>query len=344
MDPLISIIILNYNAGNFLLNCVDSVFKSKYTNYEVIVVDNVSKDNSQKICKEKFPKIILIENESNLGYCEGNNIGLKHAQGEFVVILNPDTIVESDWLNHFLDAHNIVGDGLYQPKILSLESPKTLLSTGNMQHIFGFGFPRDRGLTDNNQHNEIEKVGYASGTCLFTSMKVLKKIGFLDDFLFLYHDDLELGWRAAHLGINSYYVPKSRIFHAESYALKWSAEKFYWLERNRKYCIKTHYSKKTYRKILPYLLLVDFFVWVFYFSKGFPNSKIRAEREICRNKKRIKEKYEELEDKKIKSDLELINFFPNDILIPGNLYGGKSNKFINKIIVKLSQKAKNALK
>ena len=71
-NPLVSIIILNYNAGELLLNCVDSVFKSTYTNFEVLVVDNLSTDNSHIRCKEKFEKIQLIENKENLGYCEGN--------------------------------------------------------------------------------------------------------------------------------------------------------------------------------------------------------------------------------------------------------------------------------
>ena len=87
-EPLISIIILNYNAGSLLLECVDSVFKSNYNNFEVIIVDNVSKDNSHKICKEKFQDIVLIENEKNLGYCGGNNVGIERSNGEFLVILS----------------------------------------------------------------------------------------------------------------------------------------------------------------------------------------------------------------------------------------------------------------
>ena len=75
-QPLISIIILNYNSGELLLDCVESVFSSNYQNFEVIVVDNASTDNSHKICKKNFKKIKLIENVENLGYCEGNNIGI----------------------------------------------------------------------------------------------------------------------------------------------------------------------------------------------------------------------------------------------------------------------------
>ena len=267
-QPLISVIVLNYNAGELLLNCIDSIKKSVYKNLEIIVVDNISADKSQEICKEKYPDIKLIQNKKNFGYCEGNNIGIREAKGDFVVILNPDTIVESNWLNELITAHKEFGDGLYQPKILSLNEDNIIQSTGNMIHVFGFGFARDKGKKNITKEEHIEKIGYASGTCLFTSKTVFDKVGLLDDFLFLYHDDLDLGWRAAQLGINSYYVPKSKIFHVESYSLKWSAKKFYWLERNRKYCLLTHYSKSTYEKMNFSLILVDLFVWAFSWRKN----------------------------------------------------------------------------
>ena len=339
-NPLISIIILNYNAGDLIFNCINSVFQTKYENYEVILVDNISTDGSHKKCKENFDKIQLIENSKNFGYCEGNNIGIRKAKGEFIVILNPDTIVEPNWLDEFLIAYSKFGEGLYQPKILSLYEENILQSTGNMIHLFGFGFAKDKGIKDNNQFNKIEKIGYASGTCLFTSSKVFEKIGLLDPFLFLYHDDLDLGWRGAQLGINSYFVPNVKIFHAESYILKWSAKKFYWLERNRKYCLLTHFSKETYKKMRIKLLVVDFLVWIFYISKGFLLAKIKAELDIKKNKKYIEKKYLELEDKKIISDKELIKKFPNKIFVPENVANGSMNKFFNLILEKLSIKAK----
>ena len=341
--PLISIIILNYNAGDLLLNCINSVFETKYKKFEVILVDNVSTDGSHKKCKVKFDKIQLIENSKNFGYCEGNNIGIRKAKGKFIVILNPDTIVESNWLDEFLIAYSKFGDALYQPKILSLYEKKILQSTGNMIHLFGFGFARDKGVSDEDQFKEIEKIGYASGTCLFTSSKVLEKIGLLDPFLFLYHDDLDLGWRASQLGINSYFVPNVRIFHAESYILKWSSKKFYWLERNRKYCLLTHYSKNTYKKMRLNLLLVDFFVWIFYISKEFLVEKIKAELDIIKNKKHIEEKYLELENKKIISDDKLIKEFPDKIFVPINVAKGSINNSFNSILEKLSTKVKKKI-
>ena len=342
-NPLVSVIVLNYNAGELLLNCIESIKKSAYKNLEIIVVDNISTDKSQETCKEKYPDIRLIQNNENFGYCEGNNIGIREAKGDYIIILNPDTIVESNWIEELISAYNKFGEGLYQPKHLSLNEKTVYMSAGNMLNIFGFGYAREKGNKDENQFNKIEEIGYASGTCLFTSSAVLKKVGLFDPFIFLYHDDLDLGWRASQLGIKSYYVPTSLIYHAESYSLKWNAEKFYWLERNRKYCILTHYSKQTYSKIFPKLLVVDFFVWMFYLTKGFLGSKIRAELDIIKNRKAIKIKYEELESKKIVSDKELITKFSDSLHVPSNVTGKNTNSAFNSVIQRLSKSAKKSL-
>ena len=342
-NTLVSVIVLNYNAGKLLLNCIESIKKSTYKNLEIIVVDNISTDKSQETCKEKYPDIKLIQNNENFGYCEGNNIGIREAKGDYIIILNPDTIVESNWIEELISAYNKFGEGLYQPKHLSLNEKTVYMSAGNMLNIFGFGYAREKGNKDENQFNKIEEIGYASGTCLFTSSAVLKKVGLFDPFIFLYHDDLDLGWRASQLGIKSYYVPTSLIYHAESYSLKWNAEKFYWLERNRKYCILTHYSKQTYSKIFPTLLAVDFFVWIFYLTKGFLGSKIRAELDIVKNRKAIKTKYEELESKKIVSDKELVIKFSDSLHIPSNVTGKNTNSIFNSVIRRLSKSAKKSL-
>ena len=342
-SPLISIIILNYNAGKLLLNCVESVFKTNYDNFEVILVDNISSDNSQKTCKEKFEKIILIENEKNFGYCEGNNIGIRNANGEFIVILNPDTIVEKDWLNHLMNAYNKNGDSLYQPKILSLYEKNILQSTGNMIQLFGFGYAKDKGVLDKQKIEKITEIGYASGTCLFTSKIMLDKIGLLDPFIFLYHDDLELGLRAAQLGFKSYYVPESTIYHAESYSLKWSSKKFFWLERNRKYCLLTHLSKSTYHKMRFSLFLVDIMVWLFYIAKGFLFAKIRAEMDIKKNKKHILKRYNEIEKNKIIPDIEILKTFTDEIFLPKNVSNKIMNKFFNLILSALSKNVKKKI-
>ena len=344
MKPLISIIILNYNAGNLLIDCVSSIEKSAYTNFEIILVDNVSKDNSHKKCKEKFPTIKLIENNKNLGYCEGNNVGLRMARGEYVVILNPDTIVDNNWLDELLKAYENNGEGLYQPKFLATSDNSMLLSTGQMIQLFGFGYSRSKGNKDENLFEQIEQIDYASGTCLFTSKEILKKIGLFDPFLFAFHDDLELCWRAALNRIKSFYVPKSIVYHPiEGTSFKWSPLKFKLMERNRKYCLLTLYDRSTFFKMLPALIIVDITVFFFYLSKGLIKMKILADLEILKNLKIINKKYSENQKIKNVSDKEIIELFKNEVIVPQWIINNKINSLFNNFLNTISKITKNFL-
>ena len=337
-DPLISIVILNYNAGNLLIDCVDSIQKSNYKKFEIIVVDNISKDKSHRKCKEKFPNIKLIENSENLGYCEGNNVGLRIANGEFVVILNPDTIVDPSWLSELLFAYKKNGDGIYQPKFLASTDHTMLLSTGNMIQIFGFGYSRAKGDIDKKQYENFEKINFASGTCIFTSKKIIEEIGLFESFLFAFHDDFELCWRGALIGINSFYVPTAIVYHPiEGYSFKWSPLKFKLLERNRKYCLLTLYSRSTFYKMIPGLLLVDIAVLFFYLSKGLGKMKIEADIEILRNLGKINEKYKKNQEKRKIADSDLIKQFKNEVIVPQWVINDKTNVFFNQFLVLISK-------
>ncbi len=330
--PKVSIVILNYNAGNLLDKCISSVIQSNYENIEIILVDNASEDQSQIKCKEKFPQIRLFENGKNFGYCKGNNLGLEKVTGEFIIILNPDTEVESNWITEFLKVHNKHGEGLYQPKLLAASDKTKINSGGNMMNIFGFGYSTGKGKIDSKEYDNFKLINYASGACLFISKKTLDKIGFFDPYLFAYHDDLELGWRAAQLGINSFYAPNVIVYHAESFSFKWSPKKFFLLERNRWYCILTHYSKSTFYKILPGLIIVEIIIILYFLSKGMIKEKIKASYDILKNQKIIKKKYEEMENKKVVSDKEIIKKFSGTLEIPSEVSSSISSSLFNKII------------
>ena len=315
--PLVSIIILNYNAGKLLEDCIDSILQSNYKNYEIIVVDNDSKDKSHVLCKEKFPSINLIENKKNLGYCEGNNVGIKSSKGEFVIVLNPDTIVDPNWIDELLLGYQKFGDGIYQPKFLTINNESIIQSTGNMIQLFGFGYSRSKGDQDKNQFNKIEIIDYASGTCLLTSKKILTQLDLFDSFLFAYHDDLDLCWRARMQGIHSYYVPTSIVFHpSEGFSFKWSNFKFFLLERNRLYCLFTHYSRSTILKFLPSLILIDIAVSFFYFKNGLLTEKIKASLNILKNFRKINSRYSEIQKKRMIDDKKIIIDFKNEVILP----------------------------
>ena len=339
--PLVSIIILNYNAGNLLLDCVDSIQKTNYENYEIIVVDNDSNDGSHIECSKKFPEISLIENKENLGYCEGNNVGIRKAKGDYVIILNPDTLVDPNWIKELILSYEKHGDGLYQPKFLTTTDHNTLMSTGNMIHLFGFGFSRGKGEFDDGKFNEHEIIGYASGTCLFSKSKIFNKLNLFDPFLFAYHDDLDLCWRGALVDIPSHYVPKAIVYHPpEGFSFKWSNFKFYLLERNRQYCILTHYSRSTFYKLLPSLLLVEMFVFIFYLKKGMLSSKIKANLDIIKNWKHINQKYNEIQKFRTVTDKTLVKSFNDEMYVPKVISAEVYNNIFNNFIKKLSIFAK----
>ena len=339
---LISIIILNYNSGNWLTDCVDSLLKTNYKNYEIIVVDNLSVDNSHKICKEKFEQVILIENSENLGYCEGNNVGINEAKGDFLVILNPDTLVEPNWLDELVKAYTKYGEGIYQPKILATTDHNLILSTGNMIQLFGFGFSRGKGEKNLNQYEFDQQISYASGTCLFTSTKIMKSLSGFDSFLFAYHDDLDLCWRAYLKEIKSYYVHSSVIYHPiEGYSFKWSEFKYFLMERNRQYCILTHYSRTTLFKMLPSLILVDLAVTGFYLKKRLLLVKIKANLNSIKNLKNISKKYREIQNYRKISDKEIIENFVDTIEVPSWVMDKDQNKFFNTFLKKLSSFSRN---
>ena len=165
-----------------------------------------------------------------------------------------------------------------------------------------------------------------------------------DPFIFLYHDDLDLSWRATLQKIDSFYVPTITIFHKSSYNFRWSGKKFFWLERNRKYCILTHYSKETQKKIATQLFLTDLLVWITYFIKGFIWIKIKAELDIMKNKDAINKKYLEIEKTKMISDEEIMQKFSDTIWIPTYITNNFSSKLFNLILKKLSKKARIKMK
>jgi len=314
-EVFVSIIILNYNGGNILLECIQSISETKYCKYEIILIDNNSSDNSHVVCKENFPDIILIKNNKNIGM-GARNIGIKNAKGNFVVFLDSDTKVDPNWLVHFIDSYEQHGDGLYQPKFLKMDQPNFIDSAGNMINVFGLAYARGKGEPNNGQYDKFQIISYAAGACVFSSMNIIKKIGDIDDIFFAYHDDVDYGWRALLLGINSYYEPKVIVYHFGSPTFQWSAQKFFLLERNRWICILTLYSKKTIVKLLPFLFLIEIGMFFFFLRHNMILEKIRTCISLIKMRKEIKKRRKRIESNRSFDDKVVIRSFVDDFWLP----------------------------
>lgn len=336
----VSIIIVNFNGGKILEECITSIFETVNIEFEIILIDNNSSDNSHLKCVEKFPEINLIENKQNIGLA-ARNLGIDEAKGDYIVFLDSDTIVTKNCLEILITSFKQNGDGLYQPKLLDKKNPDLINSAGNLINVLGLGFSRGKGKQDSEEYNKFQQISYTSGACTFTSKEIIKKIGKINEILFSYHDDLDYGWRGRLQKIPSYYEPKAVVFHLGSPTLKWSAKKFFYLERNRWICLFYLYSTKTIIKIFPSLLILEIGMFFYYLSKGFGKEKINAFNSILQLKNQIKNMKKEIQDIRIISDKEIVEDFVDNFEIPSNLED--SSEKINKIIVFLSKIARKMI-
>ncbi|MGI0073226.1 MAG: glycosyltransferase family 2 protein [Nitrosotalea sp.] len=341
-DAFVSIIILNYNGGHHLMECIESLFRSVICKNEIILIDNNSSDNSHIICKEKFPEIILIQNKENIGM-GARNIGLKKAKGNFIVFLDSDTVVENNWLISLMNSYQQNGEGLYQPKLLEKKRPQVISSGGNMINIFGLAYIIGRGEQDVGKYDKFSHISYTSGACTFSSSETIKKIGFVDDIFFAYHDDVDYGWRALLLGIQSYYEPTSIVFHYGSPTLEWSSKKYFLLERNRLICLLTLYSRKTFLKILPFLIVVEIGVFFFFSTKGLAITKLKSYLALIKMRRSILKKRKEIEKTRKIQDKIVIKNFVDDFRLPLIATPEHSVRVFNSIIPILSKQARKII-
>jgi GT2 family glycosyltransferase len=265
------------------------------------------------------------------------NKGIDEAKGDFIVFLDADTVVEPNWLCVLMDSYKKHGKGLYQGKLLKKSDSSIIESCGDMTNIFGTGFARGRGTQNKQQFEKFQKISFPVGACTFSSTQIFKEIGYVDEsgLFFLMLDDLDYGWRGWMLDIPSYYEPKCIIHHVGSPILQWSSKKFFFMERNRWICLLTLYSNKTLFKILPFLILYDFGIFVFLLRKKMGYVKVKAFFSLLTMLPKIQKRRKLLQNKRKLRDHEIIENFVNDIDIPIALTSN-SSQFFSSIAQKLN--------
>lgn len=225
----VSIIIPHHNGKKLLFDCVDSIYKNITTqDFEVIVVDNMSNDNSADEVKEKFPTINLLKTGSNIGYSGGCNFGAKHAQGEYIIFLNNDTLHTKNWIEelvNFLENNPQVGAA--QPKILNAINREMFDYAGGAGgFIDKYCFPFVRGRLFNtlekdiNQYRNPKKIFWASGAAFIIRKRLLEELDYFDNIYFAYMEEIDLCWRLQSLGWSVWYVPSSLVYHYGKQTIK----------------------------------------------------------------------------------------------------------------------------
>ncbi|MGM0505545.1 MAG: glycosyltransferase, partial [Bacteroidota bacterium] len=231
----LSVIIVNYNVKHFLEQCLLSVYKAlENIPSEVFVVDNNSVDGSCALVKERFPEVKRIENKKNYGFSYANNQAIKQASGEYILLLNPDTVVEEDTFSkciRFMDTNPATGGlsvKMIDGKGRFLPESKRSLPTPAVAFykIFGLSklFPTSKtfaryhlGHLKNDEINEIEIL---PGAFMFLRKKALEKAGLLDETFFMYGEDIDLSYRITKAGFKNFYFPETTIIHYKGESTK----------------------------------------------------------------------------------------------------------------------------
>ena len=223
----LSIIIVSFNTQKLLGDCLDSLKPQLSKSTEVIIVDNNSTDNSVSISKKIISKLKIIKNKDNLGYAKANNQGIKASRGEYLLLLNSDTVLGPNTLNSitkFLDDHSKVG--IASPTLLN-KNKSIQLNGGNLPHllplIYWAWFFDDLPIvgkllpsyhsTNKSDFQKTKAVGWVSGAAMIIRKTTLEDIGLLDEDIFMYGEDTDLCWRAHNSGWQVFTTNQSTATH-----------------------------------------------------------------------------------------------------------------------------------
>lgn len=275
----VSVIVVNYKGMPHVDSCLSSVLNQTYPNFEVIFVDNDSNDGSLEHVKSKFPHLIFVVNDRNLGYAGGINSGLQYASGDYIAPLNIDTEVDENWLApmaNFLDLNPEVG--AVTPKILLYNDRTKGNALGLNIHVSGLGFVRGLNKEDSNFPNIPTKVAGVSGCSFLIRRQLLERIYSVnkDNFNFMYYDDVDLSWLINLMGYEIYCVPQSVIYH--KYELEMPPEKLFLLEYGRLSLLVRYLSWFTFILFLPLFALTELLVIGYSTVRGrkFISAKLRS--------------------------------------------------------------------
>lgn len=223
----LTIIITSWNVCHELVECLHSIDRNPPSfDYQVIVVDNNSSDDTAEVVKQDFPEVELIINDKNLGFAAANNVGLQKSKGEYILFLNPDTILKPDCLDILIDFMDKNGDvGVCGAKLLNLDgtpqkSIRGIPTFGSALHrhtaykyLYIFkGMYKKWAMKEHNYDKQMD-VDQVMGAALMTRKSIIEQVGPMDEQFFMYYEEVDLCLRIKRAGWRIVYVPKSKITH-----------------------------------------------------------------------------------------------------------------------------------
>lgn len=318
-----SVIVVCTNELHHLQRCLPALLQQDYPAYEVLVVDNASTDGSPMYVREysaRYPHLRLVQNSANLGYVGANNVGFEHARGEFLVVLNPDTEPEHEWLSALLSPFVDPAVGLTTSKITMMYERDRLNTCGNAMSITGHVVCRGLGEPATAYAEQCD-VAAVSGAAFALRRSLLEQIGGFDHNFFIYYEDSDLSLRARLAGFRCVYVPASVVAH--DYIFKFSPKKAFWQERNRYYSLLKTFHWRTLALLAPWLLLGDLITLGYCMMQGREHvaSKLRTYVWLVQHWREIMEARRRTQRLRAVPDAQLLRLLAPELRVTGAAEG-----------------------
>jgi hypothetical protein len=224
MKPEISVVIPNWNGKKFLKTCLDSLRSQSFKDFEIILVDNGSKDESVKFVEENYPEVEIIALKENTGFAKAVNIGIRNAKGNLVALLNNDTEAHPDWLKNLkLAFEKYPEHAFFACKMLCFDQRDIIDSAGDGYSLLGKRYSIHRigsGQKDGPKFNQFREVFSACGGAAAYRKKLFEKIGLFDEDFFAFCEDIDLSFRAQLAGLRCLYIPSAVVYHLRGATVK----------------------------------------------------------------------------------------------------------------------------
>ena len=259
--PLVYVVVLNWNSRDDVVECIGSLMDVDYPRYRLLVVDNGSSDGSVESLKAKFPDLELVVNKTNLGACEGRNVGIRYALekgADYVALLDNDTVVDPNLLTELVRVGETDAQaGLLIPKVYDYWDKDKIASAGSRSCSFPPGRIKIIGMgkEDSAVYNRQQEVDYATGCALLVKRDVFEQVGMFDPMFFYGWEEYDLSKRIREGGFKIIYVPGGHVWHKIASAQGYPLLKWRHLGRATVFFYKKHVP-------LPYLALPLYVVWV----------------------------------------------------------------------------------
>jgi len=265
-SPLVFIIVLNWNGKDDTFECLRSLQKLGYPNFETVVVDNGSTDGSEEAIRASFPAVCFIQTGRNLGYAGGNNVGIKHALShgaDYIWLLNNDTTVDSKALSALVEtAQADPKIAFVGSKIYFYDKPNMIWCAGGTIDLAEGGRTDHPGMgqEDHGQFDKISDVGYVTGCSLLAARAAIEAVGFLPEEYFLYFEETDWSLAAQRKGYRTVMAPDSHVWHKYALTGDYKERFIYYSSRNRIHIVRKYAPRHIMKALKVNISLRDLYI------------------------------------------------------------------------------------